>query len=41
MRMTVWAGMSALACATAPLIAQVAPAPSSGRDIVVQGSVPA
>jgi hypothetical protein len=37
MRMTVWAGMSALACASAPLIAQVAPPPSSGRDIVVQG----
>lgn len=37
MRMTVWAGMSALACASAPLIAQIAPSPSSGRDIIVQG----
>jgi hypothetical protein len=37
MRMTVWAGMSALACASAPFMAQVAPPPSSGRDIVVQG----
>ncbi len=37
MRMVFVTGICALACASAPLTAQVAPSPSSGRDIVVQG----
>ncbi len=37
MRIVVLAGIWALACGSAPLTAQNAPAPSSARDIVVQG----
>ncbi len=37
MRIVVLAGIWALACGSAPLTAQNAPAPSSGRDIVVEG----
>lgn len=37
MRIVFFAGIWALACASAPLTAQIAPPPSSARDIVVQG----